>query len=28
VALTATADPLNIVDERNELDDAFTKTCG
>ena len=28
VALTATADPLNIVDERNELDNAFTKTCG
>jgi hypothetical protein len=28
VALTATADALNIVDERNELDNAFTKTCG
>jgi hypothetical protein len=28
VALTATADPLNLVDERNELDNAFTKTCG
>jgi hypothetical protein len=28
VALIATADPLNLVDERNELDNAFTKTCG
>ena len=28
VALTATADPLNVVDERNELDNTFTKTCG
>jgi len=27
-ALIATADPLNLVDERNELDNAFTKTCG
>ena len=27
-ALSATADPLNLVDERNELDNAFTKTCG
>jgi hypothetical protein len=27
-ALIATADPLNIVDERNELDNAFTQTCG
>jgi hypothetical protein len=26
--LTATADPLDLVDERNELDNAFTKTCG
>jgi hypothetical protein len=28
VALVATADPLNFVDERNELDNALTKTCG
>ena len=28
VALAATADPLNLVDERNELDNAFTQTCG
>ena len=27
-SLTVTADPLNLVDERNELDNAFTKTCG
>jgi hypothetical protein len=26
--LTATADPLNVVDERNELDNALTTTCG
>jgi hypothetical protein len=26
-ALTATADPLDTVDERNELDNAFTATC-
>ncbi len=28
VALTVTADPLNLVDERNELDNVFTKPCG
>jgi hypothetical protein len=28
VALTLTADPLNLVDERNELDNVFTKLCG
>jgi hypothetical protein len=27
VALTVTADPLNLVDERNELDNVFTKPC-
>jgi len=27
-SLTVTADPLNLVDERNELDNAFTKLCG
>jgi hypothetical protein len=27
-SLTVTADPLNLVDERNELDNAFTKPCG
>jgi hypothetical protein len=27
VALTATADPLDLVDERNENDNAFTATC-
>ena len=27
VVLTATADPLDLVDERNELDNAFSATC-
>ena len=27
-ALTATADPLDLVDERNELDNALTQSCG
>jgi hypothetical protein len=27
-ALTASADPLDVIDERNELDNAFTATCG
>jgi hypothetical protein len=26
-SLTLTADPLNLVDERNELDNAFTRPC-
>ena len=27
-SLTVTADPLGLVDERNELDNVFTKPCG
>ena len=27
-SLTVTADPLGLVDERNELDNVFMKPCG